>query len=102
MAKKMMNDQLVDLTPEEQAAYDAQQIAGASQSAAEKSLAQNAVEIRANILTRMDSVRTARTALANGNIFSSMSANEKLVIDGLLQDDLYLGRLILGLFDATD
>jgi len=102
MTKKMMNNQLVDLTPQEQADYDAQQISGAAQAAANAVIQGNAATLRTNIAARMAGIRTARTALGNGTIFAGLSVNEKAVIDGLLQDDLYLGRLALSLFDATD
>lgn len=63
--------------------------------------AANEQTIRASIVTRLAKIRTARTALSNGNIFASLSVNEKAVIDGLLEDDLYLGRIVLSLFDGT-
>jgi hypothetical protein len=99
--KKMLNDQLVDLTPAEQAQYDADQISGAAQATAQATVQGNADTIRTGIGNRMAGIRTARTALANGTIFASLSTNEKAVIDGLLQDDLYLGRIVLNLYDGT-
>lgn len=49
----------------------------------------------------MTQLRQARTALAGGAIFASLSANEKAVIDGLLADDIYISRLVLNLYDGT-
>lgn len=61
----------------------------------------NAAAITQAITARLAQVRTARAALANGTIFAGLSAAEKAVLDGLLQNDIYLGRIALGLFEAT-
>jgi hypothetical protein len=61
----------------------------------------NAATLRGSLNARLALIRTARAAIAGGSIFATLTANEKAVIDGLLQDDLYLGRLVLDLFDAV-
>lgn len=89
------------MTPAEVAQHDAD--VAASQAAAAESgiLNGNHATILATINTRLAEIRTARTAIANGTIFTGLNANEKAVIDGLLEDDVYLARLALGLFDGT-
>jgi hypothetical protein len=88
------------MTPAEQAQYDADEAAWAADTAAQLILLNNASAIRTAINTRLAQIRTARTALAGGSIFAALSANEKAVIDGLLADNLYLGRLTLNLYDG--
>lgn len=89
------------MTPAEQADFDAlQQSAAAAQATTNVHLA-NETTVQAALTSRFALIRTARTAIANGNLFASLSANEKAVIDGLLLDDLYLGRLALELYDST-
>lgn len=92
---------LVPMTAEEEAQHDADQAAGTAQATAAQQAAQTAATIADNLNTRMVKIRQARTALANGNLFAAMSANEKATIDGLLEDDLYLARLALHLYDAV-
>lgn len=91
----------VPLTPEEVAARDQEAADNVTAKAAAAVLDGNCDTIEAAINTRLAKIRTARTALAAGNIFAALSVNEKAVIDGLLEDDLYLGRMVLELFDGT-
>lgn len=92
---------LVPMTPAEEAQAQADSAAGLAAANAASVLNGNHATILTAVNTRMAKLRTARTALAAGNIFASLSVNEKAVIDGLLEDDLYLGRLVLHLFDGT-
>lgn len=91
----------VPLTPVEEAALDADQTALAAAATVQAGRLANQQSVRASITARMAQIRTARTALTNGNIFSALSVNEKAVIDGLLEDDLYLARLTLDLYEGT-
>lgn len=91
----------VPLTAEEEALYDADQASGAVSAAAAAAANANAATLRAAVTGRMTQLRNARTAIAAGNLFAGLSTNEKAVIDGLLEDDLYLARLVLGLYDGT-
>lgn len=91
----------VPMTAAEQAEFDALQSAAATQTAAQQQAAQTAQTITDNLNGRMVKIRQARTALANGNLFAAMSANEKAALDGLLEDDLYLIRLALHQYDAV-
>lgn len=92
---------LVQFTPEEEAQADADQAAWAVFAADVAAKNANASTVRASLNTRLAKLRTARTALGNGTIFGSFSVNEKAVIDGLLEDNLYLARLTLDLYDGT-
>lgn len=92
----------VEMTEAEEEQLEADQAAAAKAEAAEAACEQNAATIRQAIETQMGRIRTARTAISNGNLFQSLTANERNVIDGLLQDDLYVGRLLLNQLDATD
>jgi hypothetical protein len=92
---------LVSMTPAEQAQYDADQAANATSATAAAQWLANEATITTAITTRLAQIRTARTAISNGTLFASLTANEKAVIDGLLADDIYLARLTLDLFDAT-
>lgn len=51
--------------------------------------------------TRLDQLRQARSALAAGTLFAALGTNEKKTIDALLQDDIQICRLLLGLLDGT-
>ena len=92
---------LVPLTPEEEAQLDADQAAGVLQAKADSIQYANAAAVRDLLAARMTKLRQARTALGNGNIFAALGVNEKAVIDGLLEDNLYLARLTLNLYDGT-
>lgn len=92
---------LVPMTAAEQAQFDADQAAAAQVAADAAAKAANAATIRDTLNTRIAKLRTARTALSNGTIFASLSVNEKAVMDGLLEDNLYLARLTLNLYDGT-
>lgn len=93
---------LVPMTPAEVAQYDADQTSGLSAAAVQETSRANLAAITTALTTRMATLRQARSALAGGAIFASLSVNEKKVMDALLQDDLQFARLILELFDATD
>ena len=101
MTKKMLDNELVDLTPQEQAEYDERQISGAAESAAQEVVKVNSETIHAAVETRMAQIRTARTALVNGTIFGAFTPQEKAVIDGLLQNDLHFSRIVLTRYDGT-
>jgi hypothetical protein len=92
---------LVPLSDVELAQYQADQTAGLAAAQQQATYATNAAMISTAVMNRLAQIRTARTALANGQIFAALSANEKAVIDGLLVDDIYLGRIVLELFDGT-
>lgn len=89
------------MTDAELAQYQTDQAAGTAQATAAQQTAQTAAAIADNLNARMVKIRQARTALASGNVFAAMTANEKAIIDGLLEDDLYLARLALHLYDAV-
>lgn len=91
----------VPLTPAEEAQFDADQIAGATAASAADTRNANVSTIQTSISGRLTKIRQARNALAAGNIFAALSVNEKAVIDGLLEDNLYLARLTLNLYDGT-
>lgn len=93
--------QLVQFTAAEEAQADADQAAFAVVVADTAAKDANASTVRGTLNTRMAKIRTARTALGNGTIFATLSVNEKAVLDGLLEDDLYLARLTLDLYDGT-
>lgn len=93
---------LVPMTPAEQTRYDSDQITGLAAAAAQETIRSNVSAITTALTSRMATLRQARTAIAGGSIFASLSVNERKVIDALLQDDLQFARLILELFDATD
>jgi hypothetical protein len=89
------------MTPEEEAQHNADRASGAAAASVAATQLTNEQTIISQLAGRMAQIRTARTGLANGTIFAALSANEKAVIDGLLQDDLYLGRMVLQMFDST-
>lgn len=92
---------LVPMTAAEETQLATDQAASAAATAATETQIANVATIRTSLQARMTKIRQARTALGNGNIFAAFTANEKAVIDGLLEDDIYLARLTLQLFDAT-
>jgi hypothetical protein len=92
---------LVPLTSAEQTQLDTDQQTFQAIAAQQATFAASLATIQQNIASRLAQIRTARAALADGTIFASLSANEKAVIDGLLVDDIYLGRIALELFDGT-
>ena len=92
---------LVELTAEEEAAFAAEREAAATASAAFAERVANAAAISTAIRDRMSGIRQARTAIGNGNLFAGLSVNEKAVIDGLLEDDLYLARIALREYDGV-
>lgn len=92
---------LVPMTAEEEAQLAADLAASAAADEEQAERDENADTIRAGIQSRMVQIRQARTAIGNGNLFAGLSANERAVIDGLLQNDLYMGRILLNQFEAT-
>lgn len=92
---------LVLMTAEEEAQLAADGAAWAAAAAAAAITSGNATTIRDAINARMEKLRQARTALAAGSIFAALSMNEKAVIDGLLEDNLYLARIVPNLYDGT-
>lgn len=90
------------MTPAEQAQCDADQAAGLAAAAVQDTINANQAAVTAALKARMVTLRQARTALAGGSIFASLSVNEKKVMDALLQNDLQFGRVVLELFDSTD
>ena len=92
---------LVAMTAAEEAQAAADAAAGQAAAAAAVIVDANAATIVSAIGSRLPKLRAARTALAGGTVFASLSVNEKAVIDGLLEDDLYLARLMLRLLDGT-
>lgn len=86
----------------EQAQYDVDQVAGAAAAVVQQTSRANQVALAAALAARMTSLRQARSAIAGGSLFASLSAAEKKVMDALLQNDLQFARLTLELLDATD
>jgi hypothetical protein len=92
---------LVQMTAAEETQLAADRAAWAAAATDESAKAANAEGVRNALQSRMAKLRQARNALASGAIFAGLSANEKAVMDGLLEDNLYLARLTLNLYDGT-
>lgn len=101
LASGTVTGALVTLSTDEEAQRLIDLSTGGTMSAQQSIWVSNYGTIVAGIAARLANIRTARQALAGGTIFSGLSTNEKAVIDGLLQDDLYFGRMLIEAFDAT-
>lgn len=93
---------LVPLTTAEQTQLDTDRTAAATAAATTATTTANQQTLQQAVQNRLAGIRTARQAIAAGTIFAGLTANEKAVIDGLLQDDLRLIRLVTNLYDATN
>lgn len=93
---------LVEMTAEEEAQADADAAAEASSVAAQGVLNANNQTLRSQVETRLTQLRTARDAIAAGNLFQALAVNERNVIAGLVTNDIGIGRLILRNLDGTD
>lgn len=92
----------VPFTSQEETLRDADEAAAATTATVNAQTSTTETTIKAEIEGRLTQLRQARDAITSGQLFQSLSVNERKVIEALVKDDIGMIRLFLRKLDGTD